>query len=95
MILYFEMTFEEFCLSIKTINSKQYCEDVYRLGKTHCIGCYYYLYVDNDLQFINPVLKKDRGKKILKSFYSTCSIQDVKEKAYNYIIEYAKENQLI
>ena len=85
------MTFEEFCKTFKTQNSKQYADDYYRLCKTHCIGCYYYLTVSSDLEIINPYTKKDRNKKKLQTFVSTCSIEDVKTKTFDFILKTALE----
>lgn len=95
MIFYFDMDFIEFEKTVRTINSKQYADDYFRLGKKHQIGCYFYLYVDTDLQIINPMTKKDKGKKVLKSFYSTTSALDCKQKAYDFIIDYATKNNIL
>ena len=85
------MTFEEFCTTFKTQNSKQYADDYYRLGKQHCVGCYYYLTASSDLEIINPYTKKDRNKKKLQTFVSTCSIEDVKTKTFAFILKTAFE----
>lgn len=94
MISIWLMTFEEFNSKYRTINSKQYADDYYRLGVQHCLGCHYYLYVSSDLQMINPYTKKDKNKKCIKSFVSTASALDAKEKAYLFILEYAKQEGL-
>jgi hypothetical protein len=85
------MTFEEFCKKFKTQNSKQYADDYCQLGKQHCVGCYYYLTVSSDLEIINPYTKKDRNKKKLQTFVSTCSIEDVKTKTFAFILKTALE----
>jgi hypothetical protein len=88
------MTFEEFNSKFRTINSKQYVDDYYRLNVRHCVGCHYYLYVSSDLKLMNPYTKKDKTKKCIKSFASTSSALDVKEQAYLFILEYAKQEGL-
>ena len=89
-----KLDFKTFSEKVKAIRSLQYCDDYYRLGKRHQIGCHYYLYVDENLNIINPYTKKDSEKKILKSFVSTSSREDVLRQAYNWIIIYARENEL-
>lgn len=89
-----KLDFKTFSEKVKAIRSLQYCDDYYRLGKRHQIGCHYYLYVDENLNIINPYTKKDSGKKILKSFVSTSSRKDVLRQVYNWIIIYARENEL-
>jgi hypothetical protein len=88
------MTFEEFNAKYRTVNSKQYADDYFRLNIRHCIGCHYYLYVSSDLEIIKPHTKKDKNKKCIKSFVSTGSALDVKEQAYLFILEYAKKEGL-
>ncbi len=90
-VLLWELSFKAFSEKVKTIRCPQYCEDYYRLGKRHQIGCHYYLYVDENLNIINPYTKKDEKKKVLKAFTSTTSREDVLSKAYNWILEYARE----
>lgn len=89
------LTFSEFDNSTKTINSKQYADDYFRLGKKHCVGCHYYLYVSTDLEIINPYTKKDRTKKVMKSFCSTFSALEVKQMAYKYILQTAIDNGIL
>ena len=89
-----KLDFKTFSEKVKAIRSLQYCDDYYRHGIRHQIGCHYYLYVDENLNIINPYTKKDSGKKILKSFVSTSSREDVLRQAYNWIIIYARKNEL-
>lgn len=89
-----ELDFKTFSDKVKTIRSPQYCDDYYRLGKKHQIGCHYYIYVDENLNIINPFTKKNAEKKVFKSFVSTFSREDVIRKAYNWILVYACENEL-
>lgn len=89
-----ELEFKIFSEKVKAIRSQQYCDDYYRLGKRLQIGCHYYLYFDENLNIINPYTKKDEGKKVFKSFMSTSSREDVLRQAYNWIIVYARENEL-
>lgn len=89
-----ELDFKTFSDKVKAIRSPQYCEDYFILGKRHQIGCHYYLYVDEDLNIINPYSKKNTGKKVLKSFVSTWSREDVFRQAYVWIICYASKNEL-
>lgn len=89
------MTFEEFSSRFRTINSKQYADDFYRLNVKHCIGCHYYMYVSSDLEIINPYTKKDKDKKLLMSFVSTSSALDVKYKMYFFILVQANEKGLL
>lgn len=96
MIKYnWELTLEEFSLKNRAIRSPQFCEDYYRMNKKHQIGCHYYLYLDEDLNVINPYTKKDENKKVLKGFVSTSSREDVLSQAYEFIIIYAKQEGLI
>lgn len=88
------MTFEEFNVKFRTINSKQYADDYFKLNARHCVGCHYYLYVSSDLKIMNPYTKKDKNKKCIKSFVSTSSALDVKEQAYLFILESAKQEGL-
>ena len=90
-----EIDFDTFSKKVKAIRSPQYCEDYYRLGKRHQIGCHYYLYVDENLNIINPYTKKDKGKKVLKSFVSTFSREDVIKQTYDWIMEYATKEGLL
>ena len=89
-----ELDFNTFSEKARAIRAPQFCEDYYRLGKRHQTGCHYYLYVDNNLKIINPYTKKDAGKKILNSFVSTISRDDVLRQAYNWILVYAAKNKL-
>lgn len=89
------MTLEDFCATHKTIRLPQYYEDFYRLGKTHLTGYHYLVYLDEDLQVINPYTKKDEGKSVLKSFISTFSREDALSQAHSFIIGYARENHLL
>ena len=60
-----EISYEDFCAITKTIRLPEYYDDYFRLGKTH-LRCYRYLiYIDKDLNVINPYTKKDAGKKII------------------------------
>jgi len=85
------MSFDEFDKKYKTQNFKQYADDYFSLSKKHCIGCHYYLTISCDLEVINPYTKKDRSKKVLETIVSTCSINDVKQKAFSFIINKAFE----
>lgn len=89
-----EFDFKTFSEKVKTIRIPQYCEDYYRLGKRHQIGCHYYLYVDANLNIINPYTKKDKEKTVFKSFVSTVSRDDVLRKTYNWILAHAAKNEL-
>lgn len=89
-----ELDFKTFSEKARTIRAPQYCEDYCRLGKRHQTGCYYYLYVDENLNIINPYTKKDEGKKVYKSFVSTTSREDVMKQAHDFIIDHAKEKGL-
>ena len=71
------LDFKTFSGKVRAIHNPQYCADYFRLGKRHQIGCHYYLYVDSNLNIINPYTKRDQGKKVLKSFVSTCSREAV------------------
>ena len=86
-----ELSFDEFSAKNRTIRSPQYCEDYFNIHKRNQIGCHYYLYLDEDLNVINPYTKKDENKKVFKNFISTMSREDVLEKAYDFIILQAKE----
>lgn len=88
------LTFEEFCGKSKTIRHPQYYDDYYRLGKRHISGYYYYLYIGEDLNIINPYTKKDQNKKSIKHFVSTFSREDVLFQAFLFILNYANENGL-
>lgn len=88
------MGFEEFSAKFRTINSKQYADDYFKLNTRHCVGCHYYLYVSSDLKIMNPYTQKDKNKKCIKSFVSTTSALDVKEQAYLFILECAKQGGL-
>jgi len=95
MIKYnWEITLEEFIANNRAIRSPQYCEDYFNMHKKHQIGCHYYLYLDENMNVINPYTKKDQNKKILKNFVSTSSREDVLEQAYNFIIDYANKEDL-
>lgn len=87
-------TFEEFCTKTKTIRHAEYYEDYFNMHRKHLRGYVYYLYLDADLNVINPYTKKDENKKVLKNFVSTCSREDVLEKAYLFILKYANDNGL-
>lgn len=89
-----ELDFKTFSGKVRAIRAPQYCEDYYRLGKRHQTGCHYYLYVDENLNIINPYTKKDEGKRMYKSFVSTTSREDVMRQAYDFIIAYAKKEGL-
>ena len=89
-----ELDFKTFSDKAKAIHAPQYCEDYYRLGKRHQTGCHYYLYVDENLNIINPYTKKDAGKKVLQYFISTSSREDVFRQAYNWILGYAAKSEL-
>lgn len=89
------LTFDEFLAKNRAIRSPQYCEDYFNMHRTHQIGCHYYLYLDKDLNVINPYTKKDENKKVIKNFVSTSSREDVLEKAFLFILNYAQENGLL
>lgn len=89
-----ELDLNTFSENVKTIRSPQYCDDYYKLGKRIQIGCHYYLYVDDNLNVINPYTKKDASKKVLKSFVSTSSREEVINEAYKWILIYASKNEL-
>ena len=89
-----EISLEEFSASNRAIRSPQYCEDYFNMHRRHQIGCHYYLYLDEDLNVINPYTKKDRCKKVFARFISTSSREDVLEQAYNYIIDFARQEGL-
>lgn len=88
------LTFTEFSDKVKAIRHPQYYEDYYRLGKKHLTGYHYYLYIDENLNVINPYTKKDQNKKSIAHFISTCSREDVLLQAYNFILIYANDNGL-
>lgn len=91
-----ELDFKTFSEKVRTINFPQYCdrESGSFRNKRMQIGCDYYIYIDKDLKFITPYTKKDGDKKLLKSFRSTFSREDVLRQAYNWILVYARENEL-
>ena len=84
------ISFDEFKRKQKTINNKLYADDYFSLGKKHCIGVDYYLYVSSDLETMNPYTKKDSKKEEIKSFRSSSAI-DVKEQAYLFILKEAEK----
>lgn len=88
------LTFEDFCKKVKAIRHPQYYEDYFRLGKRHLSGYHYYIYIDENLNVINPYTKKDQDKKVLAHFVSTSSREDVLEKSFIFIIQYAKDKSL-
>lgn len=90
-----EISYEDFCAITKTVRLPEYYDDYFRLGKTH-LRCYRYLiYIDKDLNVINPYTKKDAGKKIIYRACSTSSREDCLSQAFLFIIRYALENEIL
>ena len=89
-----QLDIDTFSKKVRTIRSPQYCENYFNMHRKHQIGCHYYLYLDEDLNVINPYTKKDENKAIFKRFVSTCSREDVIKQAYDFIKEYAKQEGL-
>jgi hypothetical protein len=87
------MTIDEFSSSIKTIRRPQYYDDAWGHGK-HQKGYHHYLYVDENLEIVNPYTKKDENKRVVKSIVSTCSREDAIEKTYLFILKTANESGL-
>lgn len=88
------LTLEEYSKKVRTIRIPDYCEDFYRLGKQRLRCYYYYVYLDENLNTINPYTKKDGGKKVAHRFMSTFSREDAIEQSYNFIVKFAYENGL-
>ena len=90
-----EMSYDEFCKSTKTIRIPDYYEDYFKLGKTH-LRCYnYYIYIDENLNVINPYTKKDENKKYIHRVCSTSSREDCITQAFLFIIQSAFKNDLL
>lgn len=85
------MTIDEFSSNCRTIRFPQKSEDYFRLGKMHVTGCDYYVYVDENLNIVNPYTKKDEDKHVIGRLVSTASREDVIEKAHLFILNTAKE----
>lgn len=88
-----ELSLEEFKSKTKAIRIANRYEDYYRLGKMHTRGYTYYLYLDPDLNTINPFTKKDENKGIIHRFRSECRDQVI-EDCYKWMIAYAKREGL-
>lgn len=86
------MTYEEFAARYKATRSIKYYNDIHN-RHVQC-GCDYYVYVDEDLNVINPYLEKNRARKVLFTAFSPCSRYDALKKAHQFIIKYATKEGL-
>lgn len=86
------MTYEEFAARYKATRSIKYYNDIHN-RRVQC-GCDYYVYVDEDLNVINPYLEKNRARKVLFTAFSSCSRYDALKKAHQFIIKYATKEGL-
>ena len=90
-----ELSYEDFCRCTKTIRLPEYYDDYFRLGKTH-LRCYRFLiYIDNELNVVNPSTKKDKDKIIIYKYCSTTSREDCLSKAFLFIVKHALDNGLL
>jgi len=86
------MTYEEFAGKYKATRSPKYYNDIHN-RRVQC-GCDYYVYVDDDLNVINPYLDKNRSKKVIYTAFSSISRDDALKKAHQFIIEHATSEGL-
>ena len=81
------MTYEEFAVKYKATRFPKYYNDIHN-RRVQC-GCDYCVYVDDDLNVINPYIEKNRSKKVIYIAFSSRSRDDDLKKAHQFIIEYA------
>ena len=85
-----DMSLKEFISLNRCHNFKRYNQKTSQFSSRTQIGCDFYLYVSiENLTVINPYGNKYNKEKY-KSFFSSMSADDCKEKAYNWIQEIIK-----
>lgn len=90
-----ELPFDAFAKKARTERIPIITEDGKHPTIKHTTGCVYSLYIDENLNMIKPYsTKKDKDKKVLQTFKSYMSREDVIRQAYNWILVYAYENNL-
>lgn len=90
-----ELSYEDFCRCTKTIRLPEFYEDYYRLGRRHLHGYRFLIYIDKDINTVNPATKKDAGKIIIHKCCSTVSREDCLSQAFTFILNQAFKNDLL
>lgn len=78
-------TFEQFKKICKSVRSDRRVQFTSQFSRTRSFGCDFYVYVCVDtFETFDPFTKQHEGRNY-KSFHSSVSADDAKQKAYDYI----------